>query len=150
MVFGQITADSTDTAAFEKRKGQLIVPADGYITAENCCVYQYNANTAFLTAEPIKNRLKVTCEANSQAITVAEGQVARIFKIRDYYVVIVKHGLYFSVYSNLEDARVILGQVVKEKQIVGTIKTTDNQTILDFELWFKTNKVNLIEWIGVN
>ena len=144
--------DSIQTLNFEKKKGQLALPADHYISIKNCCVDQYNqyvSKRIISTGSPSENILKVTCDASTQAIAVAEGRVVTILILADSYTVILKHGQYRTSYSNLESVKVSTGQDVKEKQALGTIKTTNLKTILDFELWFNSSKINSMDWFSL-
>ncbi|HSY75218.1 MAG TPA: M23 family metallopeptidase, partial [Bacteroidia bacterium] len=64
-------------------------------------------------------------------------------------VVIVKHGEYFSVYSNLKEVFVKTGDTLSTKKTIGTIlyNDEDGKTELHLELWKETNKLNPEEWI---
>jgi len=64
-------------------------------------------------------------------------------------VVIVKHGEYFSVYSNLKDVFVKAGDILTTKQTIGTIlfNDEDGKTDLHLELWKDENKLNPEDWL---
>lgn len=65
-------------------------------------------------------------------------------------VVIIRHGEYFTVYSNLEDVTVKRGDKVKTKQNLGAIHTnkTENKTELHFELLKETNRQDPSLWLS--
>nr|WP_299205893.1 M23 family metallopeptidase [uncultured Brumimicrobium sp.] len=145
--FGQTIADTTETLRFEKNKGQLIIPADKYISAEKCCVDQNYKGNIVSTAEPLVNIIKVACDSTSNAIAVAEGVVYKILHITNFKMVIIKHGEYFTIYSNLESVSLRQGHRVSEEQKIGSIKTTDSATILYFEIWYKMRKIDPLGWL---
>jgi hypothetical protein len=148
--FGQTNADSTETLKFESKKGQLIIPADKYIYAENCCVDQNYRDKIVSTTEPLENIVRVICNSGSSAISISDGVVSNVFHIADFKVVLIKHGKYYTVYSNLSDVSVKQGENVSEKQKLGLINTDDNKTILRFEIWYNKNKVDPNDWISLN
>ena len=65
-------------------------------------------------------------------------------------VIIIRHGNFLSVYSNLENVYVRRGEKVVTKQKLGSISTNDDddKTILQFQLWKGNSKLNPMEWIA--
>ncbi len=64
-------------------------------------------------------------------------------------VVIIKHGEYLSVYSNLDEAFVKSGEKIKTKQSIGKVLTDDNSTTeLHFEIWKGQSMMNPENWIA--
>jgi septal ring factor EnvC (AmiA/AmiB activator) len=64
--------------------------------------------------------------------------------------VIIRHGNYLTVYSNLNEVFVKEGQKVATKEEIGTVftdKDEDNKTILKFQLWRENNKLNPEDWL---
>jgi len=49
--------------------------------------------------------------------------------------VIVSHGAYRTVYSNLREVSVSKGQKVETKGTVGTVLTDDNGSVAHVEIW---------------
>jgi murein DD-endopeptidase MepM/ murein hydrolase activator NlpD len=62
----------------------------------------------------------------------------------------LKHGEYLTVYVNLENVEVKMGDKVSVKQTLGTVVTDseENKTILHFELWKGAIKQNPAFWIA--
>lgn len=75
----------------------------------------------------------------TKARCVFEGEVTQVFSIPgSNTTVIVKHGLYRTVYSNLSKVVVKAGDKVKSKQEIGTIYSDpdeDDKTVLYFQVW---------------
>jgi murein DD-endopeptidase MepM/ murein hydrolase activator NlpD len=65
-------------------------------------------------------------------------------------VVIIRHGEYFTVYSNLENVTVKRGDKVKTKQNIGQVHTskTENKTELHFELLKEQSRQNPANWLS--
>jgi len=64
-------------------------------------------------------------------------------------VVIIKHGDYMTVYSNLAKVTVKKGDFINSKEEIGVVFTDDleNQTVLKFQMWKGTSKLNPSTWL---
>ncbi|MDX9749274.1 MAG: M23 family metallopeptidase, partial [Paludibacter sp.] len=89
--------------------------------------------------------------SGTQARAVFEGTVSKLFTVPgSNYAIIVQHGQYWTVYSNLVDVGVRVGQKVSAKQNLGRIYTdpeNDNKTELYFQIWRDRNILNPESWI---
>lgn len=56
---------------------------------------------------------------------IFEGEVASVSNIGDTKIVILKHGKYFTTYSNLQNASVSRGQKISRGQVLGTAGAND-------------------------
>lgn len=94
--------------------------------------------------------LQVTPGTDAQA--VFNGEVTRVFVVPGYNnSVIVRHGNYLTVYSNLSQVYVKQGDKVSTRQALGKIFTDtedSNSTILHFQLWKERTKLNPAPWIS--
>lgn len=90
--------------------------------------------------------------ARSNARAVFEGVVTQRFSIPgSNNAVIIKHGDYRTVYANLTDIYVNVGQKVSAKQSIGRIFTddeNDNKTELYFQIWKGKVLLNPESWIA--
>lgn len=79
----------------------------------------------------------IRTEQGAKARAVFEGKVIRIIQLGKFKAVLIQHGSYFTVYSNLSDVYVTEGDKVATKQELGLVGTSSetNETILHFELW---------------
>ena len=66
--------------------------------------------------------------------------------------IIVKHGEYFTVYSNIAEASVKSNDNIITKQNLGTLYTDKNeaQTKIHIEIWKGKDKLNPAEWLSAN
>lgn len=99
----------------------------------------------------IKNDgIDIATESGSIARACFEGTVSGVIVIPGAgRAVIVRHGDYLTVYSNLDEVYVTNGQTVSTKELIGTVRTdgTDGQTILQFQLWKGTTKQDPKPWL---
>ena len=89
--------------------------------------------------------------AGSKARAVYKGQVTSCFMIANTYAVIVQHGNYRTVYSNLKSLSVKQGDMVETKQAIGTIFTDpeqDQKTELYFQIYKDRDILNPELWIA--
>ena len=96
------------------------------------------------------NGIDITTDKNVKARAVYEGTVSAVVSIPGAHkAVIVRHGEFLSVYANLEDVVVKMGDKLAVKQEIGTVVTSreDGKTILHFEIWKGSTKLNPAKWI---
>ena len=89
--------------------------------------------------------------ADSKARAVYKGEVTSCFLVANTYAVIVQHGNYRTVYSNLSKLNVKQGDKVEPKQIIGTIFTDaeqDQKTELYFQIYKDRDILNPEVWIA--
>ena len=146
----QLTPEQKLIAAdFENNKGRIPWPVERGIITGRFGVHAYPV----LAQIQIKNNgIDISTQNGSKARAVFEGEVSRVFAISGgNMAVIVRHGSFLSVYSNLKEVFVKPGQNVKIKQEIGTIFTdgTDgNKTVLKFQVWKENQKLNPEDWIS--
>ncbi|MDR2841187.1 MAG: peptidoglycan DD-metalloendopeptidase family protein [Paludibacter sp.] len=90
--------------------------------------------------------------AQSNARAVFEGVVTQRFSVPgSNNAIIVQHGEYRSVYANLTEIYVKVGDNIKAKQAIGKIYTdtdNDNKTELYFQVWKDKNLLNPESWLA--
>ena len=97
--------------------------------------------------------IDITTQSGSRARAVFKGEVTKVLAIRGgNMAIILRHGSYLTVYSNLASVSVQVGQKVDTKQEIGTVFTDredDNKTVLKFQLWYENNKLDPEKWISM-
>ncbi len=95
------------------------------------------------------NGVNIATTKASDARAVFKGKVVSVATISNTNkAVIVKHGNWFTVYSNLEKVYVSTGDEVSTKQNIGRIHTNlKGETVLHFEVWKGKQKQNPYYWI---
>ncbi len=133
---------------FEQNKKRLPWPVERGIIVEHFGVHQHPVLT---NVQVRNNGVNIATEAGSKVRAIFSGEVTRVFGISGgNTAVIIRHGSYLSVYSNLREVVVKKGDKVTTKQVIGTVFTDfddDNKTILKFQIWHESQKMNPEDWI---
>jgi septal ring factor EnvC (AmiA/AmiB activator) len=134
---------------FAANRGRLPVPVTGHYTIVGVYGEQQHQDLKYVRV--VNNGIDIQATANSEARAVFDGKVTSIFVQRGFNnSVIIRHGNYLTVYSNLSEVYVKQGDTVKARQAIGKIFTdseNDNATILHFELWKEKDKQNPQPWL---
>jgi septal ring factor EnvC (AmiA/AmiB activator) len=120
-------------ADFEKNKGKLPWPVEkGVITSR--FGKQPHPVLPGITIE--NNGVDITTEKGAAVRSIFRGDVSSVIVIPGAgKAVILSHGAYRTVYSNLREVSVAKGQKVDTKQTVGTVLTDDTGSIAHIEVW---------------
>lgn len=132
---------------FAKNKGKLPMPVyKGKVVGR----YGRQAHPVFEQVITENNGIDIKTPANASVKAVHGGEVVSVFTIPGYNkAVMLKHGEYYTTYSNLGRVSVKRGQKVKVKQKLGVV-SKDSKTgnyVLHFELWKGKNKENPSHWL---
>lgn len=121
--------------SFEKNRGKLPWPVSrGTITKR----YGKQRHSEISTAYIQNNGIDISTLKGSNVRAVFEGKVTSVFTIPGSgQTVIISHGAYRTVYSNLKSVKVEVGQSVKTKQEIGVLLPDPSGTISEshFEIW---------------
>ena len=136
------------STSFEKNKGRLPWPVDkGTITD-----YFGEQPHAELKGIMIKNNgVNIETSQGANAKVIFDGVVTGIITIPSLNnVIIIRHGDFLSVYSNLKNVTIAKGDKVKTLQSLGTIQTdpATNKTKIHFEIWKGKVLLNPTGWIS--
>tara|TARA_Y100000385_G_scaffold291598_2_gene370581 strand:- start:7703 stop:8896 length:1194 start_codon:yes stop_codon:yes gene_type:complete len=96
------------------------------------------------------NGIEIATETNSVCRSIFDGAVSSILTMPNgTKVIMVRHGEYISVYSNLSESYVEKGDLVKTKDHLGVVFTSKSggTTVIDFQLWQGDQKVNPESWL---
>src|SRR5690606_20492876 len=112
-------------------RGNLPWPVTNGLIIENFGTHTYGRN---VTIE--NNGIDIKTDPGSVVRAVFAGEVASVQNIAGSYAVLIRHGEYFTVYSNLRTVTVSRGQKVLLKQNIGTVITdpVDGTTEVHFEV----------------
>ncbi len=126
-----VTVETKETAAlsksFEGNKGKLPWPVDKGSLTEG---FGKNAHPTLDNVFTNNNGIDISSPKNSQVRAVFEGEVTSVLSIPGAgKVVIIKHGNYRTVYSNLQDTYVKSGSKVTTKQSIGSLLVSDGASV---------------------
>ncbi|MBQ7946151.1 MAG: peptidoglycan DD-metalloendopeptidase family protein [Bacteroidales bacterium] len=98
--------------------------------------------------------IDIQTKSGASARAIFKGTVSRVFSVQGTnFSIIVRHGNYLSVYSNLEKVSVKAGQTVKIGDKLGTIYSDpeqNNLTIMHFQIWKDLQKLDPELWLKKN
>ncbi len=140
-------ADAKLSSSFAGNKGSLPWPVDaGYVSIP--------FGTSKVEGAPglTQDNPGITIATPSAGTTVKavfDGEVSAVSNLGDGLMVMVRHGNYFTVYSNLSSASVSKGAIVKTGQSIGRTAASDDGAggQLDFLIMVSNNNVNPTGWL---
>ena len=119
---------------FEGNRGRLPWPVDKGTITEN---FGKNAHPTLKNVYTNNRGVDISTPKNAQVRTVFDGEVTSVLNIPGAgKVVIIKHGNYRTVYSNLQETYVKTGDRIKTKQLIGSllVQSKQNNSIAHFEI----------------
>lgn len=136
---------------FANNKGKLPWPVERGVITGHFGEHPH----PFLPGIVVKNNgIDITTTKGASTRAVFEGEVSGVIEIPGAgKAVMISHGAYISVYSNLKEVFVSKGQKVKVKQSVGTVLTdSDGKSQAHLEIWKiestgKSNMQDPEKWI---
>ncbi|MEO6329389.1 MAG: peptidoglycan DD-metalloendopeptidase family protein [Ginsengibacter sp.] len=136
-------ADRALNASFEKNRGALPWPANGVI------LIHYGHYTIPGTNIQGENPgVNIGTQIGASVKAVFKGEVTLVSYIEEKQAVFIKHGKYFTVYSNLSSVNVQRGQQVETSEVIGKAGANDDgQGEVQLILMKETNNVNPELWL---
>lgn len=134
--------------SFAENRGILPWPTERGILSSS---YGEHAHPVLKGIKTKNNGINILAGSGTIARSIFEGEVTRVISVPGYNnVVIIRHGEYLSVYSNLDEVMVSKGDKVITKQPVGVVHTDKDtsKTELHFELWKGKELLNPSLWIA--
>ena len=133
--------------SFETNKGKLPWPVEkGFISlgfgpykhpiAEKVMLDNYGIN--------------ISTSQGAAVRAAFQGRVAKVFTMDGkQWNVLINHGRYNTLYMNLSKVTVKADQEVSTKQNIGTAAVNeDGESIINFQIWVETHKVDPAHWIA--
>ena len=133
---------------FQLNKGGLPWPLERGIISST---FGEHAHPVLKNVKTKNNGIDILTDNNSKARAIFSGEVTRVISIPNYnYVIMIRHGEFLSVYSNLAEVYVEKGDKVNTKQEIGMIYTDskNSKTELHFELWKGKTLLNPSLWLA--
>jgi murein hydrolase activator len=97
------------------------------------------------------NGVEISATQGTNARAIFEGVVSRVIAVPGgNYAVIIRHGEYLTVYSNLSEVYVRNGDRVSLRQELGVIATEprESKTHMNLQIWKGSDKLNPELWIA--
>ena len=96
------------------------------------------------------NGIEIATEPQAVCRSIFNGKISSILTMPNgTKVVMIRHGEYISVYSNLGEVFIEKGQEVGTKENIGIVYTSkqEGSTVIDFQLWKSSQKLNPHLWL---
>jgi murein hydrolase activator len=134
---------------FEQNKRRLPWPVERGVITDHFGVHEH---PVLKNIQVKNNGIDISTVQGVKARAVFAGEVSRVFMVTGgNMAVIIRHGKYLTVYSNLVNVQVKSGDKVSIKQTIGTIGTDsddESKTVLKFQIWKENEKQNPEDWIA--
>lgn len=132
---------------FENNKGGLPWPVErGVVTSS----FGEHAHPVLKNIKVKNNGIDIETPKNAYARAIFEGEVKKVFSIPGANkAVIIRHGKYLTVYSNLLDVYVKEGDKVNIKENIGVVYNDpdEERSTLHIEIREQFNVLNPIDWL---
>ena len=131
-----------------QNKGKMLMPVNGGVIIERFGKHPHPTEKRITV---VNKGVNIAAPKGSEVYAVFEGEVARVMFIAGLNnCVMLRHGDYFTIYSNLATVSVKVGDQVGTNTKLGTISAGDNPDDyqLHFEVWFHTINQDPELWLA--
>jgi septal ring factor EnvC (AmiA/AmiB activator) len=133
------------STGFENNKGRLPWPVEKGFISSGFGAHPHPVLKGITTNN---NGIDISTDRGATARAIFDGDVSGVVNIPGAgQAVIIRHGEYLTVYSNLGSVSVSKGSKVKAKQSIGTVGADDDGAVLHLEVWKNKTKLNPSGWL---
>jgi murein DD-endopeptidase MepM/ murein hydrolase activator NlpD len=136
------------SSSFSSNRGRLPWPCErGFISSS----FGEHKHPVLEYVKVKNNGIDIMTERGSLVKAVFNGRVSRVMSFNNLNkVVIIRHGDYLTVYSNLAEVSVRDGQEISAKQVIGRVFTSPDEQKgeLHFEIWRGKVIQNPEDWLA--
>ncbi len=137
------------TKSFRQSRGRLPWPVqNGYVSRR----FGRQRHPTLANIEIDNKGIDIRTDERAAVKVVYDGIVSGIQYVPGHEnTVIVQHGDFYTVYSNLSEVSFSKGARVKAGQTIGRVNTNpiSNAAELHFEIWYQTQRLNPSQWLKV-
>ena len=129
---------------FQGNKGRLPWPVrSGVITRH----FGTQPHPTIKSVEIENNGIDIRSEMQARVYSIFHGKVVGTQFVPGYQnMVIIQHGHYYTVYSNLEEVNVKRGDQVRSRQFIGRLNNENPE--VHFEVWREKQRLNPVNWVA--
>ncbi len=131
---------------FKDNIGKFNLPVNGGIVTGN---YGESFHPILKEVKIKNNGIDITLSQKTDVFSIFKGEVRKIFKVPgSNLAIIIRHGRYLTVYTNLTKINVAVGQEINSYQKIGEISLQKGEetSILHFELWNENKTEDPLKW----
>lgn len=128
--------------SFGRQKGRLPWPVEGVVVRR----YGTFTHPKYKDVKVTNNGIDIQVQGAAVVRAVWEGQVAGVqYLPANQYIVILQHGNFYTVYSNLREVFVKKGESIRSRQDLG--RADPDRPDVHFEVWRERQKENPTGWL---
>ncbi len=142
-----VVSEANFTREFQQKRGQLPWPVAGGFIARG---FGRQKHPTLKNIEITNNGVDIRTEESAIVYAVYAGRVAGVQFIPGHdYTVILQHGTYYTVYSNLSESSLHKDEQVRPRQPIGRVSNNaiTGASELHFELWNQKERLDPSAWI---
>lgn len=141
-----LNANETALAAsFKQNFGKLPWPVDNGVVCSN---FGTNKIEGTLLTEDNPG-ITICTGAGAVVKSIFDGEVLSVFNMGDGMAVMIKHGNYYTIYSNLSTTSIVKGATVKARQVIGKAGNDDaGGGKIDLLLMLDKKNINPRPWLS--
>ena len=145
----EVLTESSENLAlssdFRSNKGKLPAPAAGTI------VRTFGKQQVLDKVTALNNGIDIRTAANAEVRAAFGGTVSIVSSLPGLgNIILMQHGNYYTVYSNLSSTSVKKGDTVFLHQIIGRagVNPVSDESEVHFEIWLEKTHLNPMNWIA--
>jgi septal ring factor EnvC (AmiA/AmiB activator) len=132
--------------SFTSNKGRLPWPVEKGTIVEYFGTHEHPQLKGVMVSN---NGVDIKTNKGASVRAVFIGRVSGVIQIvGGLYAVLINHGEYTTVYSNLSSVSVKMGQEVTTKQNIGTVATDEELSSMELQVWKGISKLNPVDWLA--
>lgn len=145
-VINSVASGSVAGSNFASNRGSMSFPvSSGQVTQR----FGRQPHPVYKGVVIENNGIKISVNPGTKARSIFPGVVVNVLSAGGSKTVMVKHGDYFSIYSNLSTTYVSRNQSVSAGTNIGEVGLDfDGTYTLDFQIWNQTNPVDPLGWVN--
>jgi septal ring factor EnvC (AmiA/AmiB activator) len=147
--YAMTPAEKNLSSNFAGNKGKLPFPLKGNYKITGYFGIRQHEELSLVKMN--SNGIDIETTPGNEARAVFEGVVTRIFTVPGLKnSIIIRHGNYLTLYSNIDEVYVKQGDKIKTGQSLGKIFTDKEKgnTLLHFEVWKEQTKLDPLSWLS--
>ncbi|MDR0983229.1 MAG: peptidoglycan DD-metalloendopeptidase family protein [Culturomica sp.] len=133
---------------FVKNKGKLPWPVSEGVVIDHMGMRKHPVHTRITIRT---DGVNIATSKNSDVRSIFKGTVIEVLFIKgSNNAVVIRHGNYMTVYSNLMDVNVKVGQNINTKQVIGKVGfDEDKGSVFNFQIWTNSlERLNPEQWLA--
>lgn len=147
-VYSLTPAEQIISANFGNNRGRLPWPVERGVIVGH---YGKQQHPVLRNIEIDNKGIDIATTEGATAMAIFDGEVRHVVNLPGQHnAVIIRHGEYLSIYTNLENVFVSVGEKVCTRQQIGKIYTdkSENRTVVHIEIWKGSTTLNPVLWLS--